>query len=119
MTTYKANGTQTTPTINVGTNLVTGITVDVNGKIYVTTSTRNKLTTYKADGTQTTPTITAGLNQPNGVAVDFKWQDLRREQRQRYSDDLHRQWNPDDANDLHRAKPTLRRSGRHERQDLE
>ena len=58
VTTYKRNGTQTTPTIT-GLAGVWGLAVDANGKIYVTQARASiPLTTYKADGTPTTPTIT-------------------------------------------------------------
>ena len=68
-TTYKRNGTQTTPTI-AGQYGTWGLTVDANGKIYITQAFGvDTLTTFKPDGTQTTPTIT-GLGEPYGVAVD-------------------------------------------------
>jgi len=73
VTTYKSDGTPTTPTITKGLNDPRGIAVDSLGKIYVANfvdnGTNNNVTSYKPDGTQTTPTIT-GFCGPTGVAVD-------------------------------------------------
>src|SRR5450755_3528451 len=68
VTTYKRDGTPTTPIIT-GFSQALGVAVDKSGKIYVTDAEANTLTTYKPDGTPTTPTIT-GLHVPEGVAID-------------------------------------------------
>jgi sugar lactone lactonase YvrE len=68
VTTYKPDGTPTTPVIT-GFGQALGVAVDEAGKIYVTDGKNNTLTTYNPDGTPTTPTIT-GLHGPFGVAVD-------------------------------------------------
>jgi YVTN family beta-propeller protein len=77
VTTYDANGTQTSLTITAGLSVPSGIAVDASGKIYVTNPGNNTVTTYTANGTQTAPTITkvpnsttGGLSNPIGVAVD-------------------------------------------------
>jgi DNA-binding beta-propeller fold protein YncE len=69
LTTYNAEGAQSTLTITAGLNSPAGVAVDAAGKIYVTNQGNNTLTTYTANGTPTTPTIT-GLSSPAGVAVD-------------------------------------------------
>jgi len=70
VTTYSANGTQTTPTITTALSGPYGLAVDAAGKIYVGFNLNNTVTTYTANGRQTTPTITTGLSNPGGVAVD-------------------------------------------------
>ena len=76
MTTYKPDGTPTTPTITIkehGYSGPTGLAVDANGKIYVVSSTQNGsagiVTTYNRDGRQTTPTVAAGPDS-SSVTVD-------------------------------------------------
>jgi hypothetical protein len=69
LTTYNAEGAQSTLTITAGLNSPAGVAVDAAGKIYVTNQGNNTMTTYKPSGTRTTPTIT-GLSSPAGVAVD-------------------------------------------------
>lgn len=70
VTTYKSDGTQTTPTITASIAGPVGLAVDASGKIYVVNLYNNTVTTYNPDGTQTTPTITTGLDNPRGIAVD-------------------------------------------------
>ena len=76
VTTYKPDGTPTTPTITIkehGYSGPTGLAVDANGKIYVVSSTQNGsagiVTTYNRDGRQTTPTVAAGPDS-SSVTVD-------------------------------------------------
>jgi hypothetical protein len=80
VTTYAANGVQTTPTITTGVSNPRGMAVDGAGKIYVVNEGNNTLTTYNAAGVQTTrtaegapttPTISQGLsfNQATAVAL--------------------------------------------------
>jgi serine/threonine-protein kinase len=68
VTTYNADGTQTTPTIT-GLSTPDAVAVDAAGKIYVANAGNGTVTTYNADGSASTPTIT-GLSSPSGVAVD-------------------------------------------------
>lgn len=65
VTTYNANGTQTTPTIAL-TDSPTALAVDAAGKIYVA---NGNVTAYTADGAPTTPTISLGFNQATAVAL--------------------------------------------------
>jgi sugar lactone lactonase YvrE len=69
VTTYKANGDRTVPTIRSGINSPRAIAVDAHGKIYVVNDGDNTVTTYRSNGVRTTPTI-KGLNSPIGIAVD-------------------------------------------------
>ena len=82
ITTYEADGTQTTPTIHTGSgpsDYLFGAAVGPSGNIYALNfdpllgpGTSGTVTTYKPDGTQTTPTITIkerGYFAPMGVAV--------------------------------------------------
>jgi hypothetical protein len=76
VTAYEADGTPTTPTIDIaleGYNFPRGIAVDKNGKIYVLRSAHDGLPgtvrTYNPDGTRTTPTIKAGGDSGN-MTVD-------------------------------------------------
>jgi YVTN family beta-propeller protein len=69
VTTYKLNGTQTTPTIVLGTNNPAGVAVDMTGKIYVTNFSSNNVTIYKPNGHQTPKTITTGLSGPIRIAI--------------------------------------------------
>ena len=75
VTTYLADGTQTSPTIT-GLQQPTDVKVDANGKIYVsqkgTGSFNGSVTTYNPDGTQTKPTITAGISLPQSLALDAR-----------------------------------------------
>lgn len=68
LTTYKAGGARTTPTINVGAGSPDGVAVDANGKIYVANRRSSRIATYTASGTETTPTI-PGVLFATGVAV--------------------------------------------------
>ncbi|HEY2473779.1 MAG TPA: NHL repeat-containing protein [Candidatus Cybelea sp.] len=74
VTTYTADGKQTTPTITDGIEFPLDVLVDKQGKIYVSNltnySSNGYVTTYKPDGTRTTPTITAGIAGPVGLATD-------------------------------------------------
>jgi WD40 repeat protein len=68
--TFTPKGKQTLPRFDVG--LASGVTVDKNGKIYVTIEPPHgpgSLITFLPDGTRTTPTID-NLVGPVGVAVD-------------------------------------------------
>ena len=75
VTTYLADGTQTTPTIT-GLQFPTDVKVDANGKIYVTqkgtTSSNGSVTTYMPNGAQTKPTITEGISLPASLALDVR-----------------------------------------------
>ena len=64
VSTYKPDGTRTTPTITTGIDGPAGLAVDANGKIYVVNVYNSTVTTYKPDGTPTTPTITTDLDSP-------------------------------------------------------
>lgn len=57
ITTYKVDGSQTSPTITSGINIPFGVAVDTNGKIYVANAGNNTITTYNPDGSQASPTI--------------------------------------------------------------
>lgn len=73
VTTYKANGDRTVPTIRSGINSPRAIAVDAHGKIYVVNDGDNSVTTYLPNGVRTTPTIRGkGLNSPIGIATDAK-----------------------------------------------
>ena len=69
VTTYRPDGTRTTPTITTGMNFPEGILVDGSGKIYVSNFGSNDVTTYRADGTQLS-SITAGFDGPEGMAFN-------------------------------------------------
>jgi hypothetical protein len=79
ITSYLADGTQTTPTISTGDYLF-AIAVAPSGKIYALTfdplsgpSGDGTIASYKPDGEKTAPTITIaerGYREPVGVAVD-------------------------------------------------
>lgn len=78
VTTYKPDGTQTTPTIMIrerGYFAPVGLAVDKNGKIYVVSSVHNGspgvVTTFKPDGRRTTPTFAAGPDS-SSVTVDSR-----------------------------------------------
>ena len=72
VTTYKPDGTRTTPTFRTGDDS-SAIAIDANGKIYVTNDTgpggKSSVTTYLPDGSPTTPTITQRIHRPDAVAV--------------------------------------------------
>ena len=68
VTTYNADGTQTTPTITAGLHNPTGVAVDANGTIYVS-DWGGTVTMYNKNGMQTGPTITEGLNTPRSIAL--------------------------------------------------
>lgn len=81
ITTYTADGTQTSPTIQTGTgstDYLYGVAVGPSGKIYALNfdflkGTGGAVTSYKPDGTPTTPTIRIkenGYVVPIGLAVD-------------------------------------------------
>src|SRR5579871_4034557 len=83
ITTYKPNGTQTTPTIQTGssgTDYLFGMAVGPDGKIYALnfyslegSNSSGAVTTFKPDGTPTTPTIQIrehGYRSPVAVAVE-------------------------------------------------
>jgi|HubBroStandDraft_4_1064222.scaffolds.fasta_scaffold00014_78 YVTN family beta-propeller protein len=73
VTTYKANGDRTVPTIRNGIDSPRAIAVDAHGKIYVVNDGDNSVTTYLPNGVRTTPTISGkGLNSPVGIAMDAK-----------------------------------------------
>ena len=68
LTTYKYDGTPTTPTITDSISDPQGLAVDRNGKIYVANYGSGSITTYDRFGNRTTPTISvAGAI---AVAVD-------------------------------------------------
>jgi NHL repeat len=68
LTTYKYDGTRTTPTITDSISDPQGLAVDRNGKIYVANYGSGSITTYDRFGNRTTPTISvAGAI---AVAVD-------------------------------------------------
>jgi sugar lactone lactonase YvrE len=69
ITTYRMDGTPTTPTISQGLDGPNAVAVDDNGKIYVTNDYIGEVSTYNPDGSETTPTI-SGLHNPYGIAVD-------------------------------------------------
>jgi sugar lactone lactonase YvrE len=74
VTTYKPDGTRTTPTIT-GLSQPYGVAVDARGKIYVASAAGGpmnfgEVTTYTANGKRASPTITMGMHSPYGVAVD-------------------------------------------------
>jgi sugar lactone lactonase YvrE len=76
VTSFKPDGTQTSPTIAIketGYRGPTGIAVDAKGKIYVLSSEHNgsagTVTTYRPDGSQTTPTFSTGPDS-NGITID-------------------------------------------------
>lgn len=68
LTTYKSDGTPTTPTITDSISDPLGVAVDRNGKIYVANGGNGLVTTYDRFGNRTNPTIdVAG---PTAIAVD-------------------------------------------------
>ena len=134
ITTYEADGTQTTPTIHTGNgtgDYLFGAAVGPSGKIYALNfdpllgpGTSGTVTTYKPDGTQTTPTITIrerGYFAPMGLAVDKNRQNLRRKQRPQWLAGRGRDVQAGrKANDPNLClRPRLeQRDGRQQRQDL-
>jgi hypothetical protein len=69
MNTSNADGTPTTPVLNLNFVAPTGLAVDPAGKIFVADKDSISVSTYTATGAPTTPRITAGLLIPMGVAV--------------------------------------------------
>ncbi|MBD5656592.1 MAG: hypothetical protein IAI50_15630, partial [Candidatus Eremiobacteraeota bacterium] len=68
LTTYKADGTPTTPTITAGLDGPGDVVVDAAGKIYVANGGgKGTITTYNADGSRAKPTI--AVKGPHGLAV--------------------------------------------------
>ncbi len=80
ITTYKLDGTQTTPTIDTGINYLVALAVDANGKIYALSfdgldgrDASGTVTAYAPDGSPSTPTFTIkerGYRAAVGIAVD-------------------------------------------------
>ena len=71
VTTYDPTGSPSTPTINIGwgvRQIVRGLAVDANGKIYVATN-GGMVRTYTSSGSPTTPTISLKMYGAFGVAV--------------------------------------------------
>ncbi|MBV8490563.1 MAG: hypothetical protein JO199_08540 [Candidatus Eremiobacteraeota bacterium] len=72
VTTYKPDGTPTSPTFRTGPDS-SAIAIGASGKIYVTNDTgphgKSSLTTYLPDGSPAMPTITRRIHGPAGVAV--------------------------------------------------
>jgi hypothetical protein len=72
VTTYKPDGTPTTPTFSTGAD-AEAIAVDDKRKIYVANDTgpngQSSVTTYLSDGSPTTPTITKRVHKPSALAV--------------------------------------------------
>jgi hypothetical protein len=80
ITTYKLDGTQTTPTINTGISYLVALAVDANGKIYALSfdglegrDASGTVTTYTPDGSPSTPAFTVkerGYREALGIGVD-------------------------------------------------
>ena len=70
LTTYKYDGTPTTPTITDSIDDPHGVAVDRNGKIYVANLHSGLVTTYDRFGNRTNPTIDVLPMRPAAVAVD-------------------------------------------------
>jgi hypothetical protein len=70
LTTYKYDGTPTTPTITDSISDPRGVAVDRNGKIYVANAGSGLVTTYDQSGNRTSPTIDVSPWKAAAVAVD-------------------------------------------------